>query len=75
VSDVVNCDRGNYLPGLSTDGDIALVQAYEIGTASIKMSRSNLFNRLHLGAYLGITLSVRLYIFLESETPPERINQ
>lgn len=32
VSDVLHCDRGSYLPGLSTDGDLATVQAYDIGT-------------------------------------------
>ncbi|KAL4225385.1 hypothetical protein ACF0H5_016074 [Mactra antiquata] len=31
VSQVLYCDRGEYLPGTSTDGDLATVQAYGIG--------------------------------------------
>lgn len=31
VSEVLYCDRGEYLPGTSTEGDLATIQAYGIG--------------------------------------------
>ncbi|XP_052799336.1 uncharacterized protein LOC128230949 [Mya arenaria] len=31
MSDVLNCDRGHFLPGISTDGDLATIQAYGLG--------------------------------------------
>ncbi|XP_060564486.1 uncharacterized protein LOC132723736 isoform X2 [Ruditapes philippinarum] len=38
VSDVLYCDRGEYLPGNSTDGDVATVQAYGIGRDCYEVS-------------------------------------
>ena len=32
ISDVLDCDRGETYPGVSTDGDIATVQTYGIGS-------------------------------------------
>ena len=34
ISDVLDCDRGETYPGTSTDGDIATIQTFEIGTYS-----------------------------------------
>ena len=31
VSDVLHCDRAQFLPGSSTDGDVATIQAYKLG--------------------------------------------
>ncbi|XP_045176432.2 uncharacterized protein LOC123536970 isoform X2 [Mercenaria mercenaria] len=40
VSDVLYCDRGEYLPGGSTDGDVATVQAYGIGRDADEVNTS-----------------------------------
>ena len=41
ISDVLDCDRGEIYPGISTDGDIATIQTFDVGKCGV-VSKSTL---------------------------------